>query len=86
MDGISLLGWHYKGNGWGESSKRSWCVLQLEEQRLEKESKMAADAWSGGLLDCLDDHFHVVCPVCVPPGRGDCFVYFCVLFRLLNVE
>ena len=29
----------------------------------------------GGLLDCLDALHHVVCPVCVPPGRGD---YLCV--------
>ena len=26
----------------------------------------------GGLLDCLAAQNHVVCPVCVPPGRGDC--------------
>ena len=25
----------------------------------------------GGLLDCLGAQHHVVCPVCVPPGRGD---------------
>ena len=43
------------------------------------------DAWSGGLLDCLDDQYHFVCPVCVPPGRGDYFVCFCALFRLPNV-
>ena len=43
------------------------------------------DAWSGGLLDCLDDHFHFVCLVCMPPGRGDYFVCFCPLFRLPNV-
>ena len=42
MDGISLLGWHYKDNGWGESSKRIRCVPQVEGQRLEEESKMAA--------------------------------------------
>ena len=23
------------------------------------------DAWSSELLDCLDDHFHVLCPVCI---------------------
>ena len=43
------------------------------------------DAWSGGLLDCLDAQHHVVCPVYVPPGRGDCFCVFCALFRLPNV-
>ena len=32
VDGISLLGWHYKDNGWGESSKRLRCVPQLERQ------------------------------------------------------
>ena len=42
VDSISLLGWHYKDNGWGESSKRIWCVPQVEGQRLEEESKMAA--------------------------------------------
>ena len=42
VDGISLLGWHYKDNGWGESSKRIRCVPQMEGQRLEEESKMAA--------------------------------------------
>ena len=34
------------------------------------------DAWSGGLLDCLNNHFHVVCPMHVPPRRGDSFVCF----------
>ena len=29
------------------------------------------DAWSGGLLDCLDDQYHFVCPMCVPPGCRD---------------
>ena len=43
------------------------------------------DAWFGGLLECLDDQYHFVCPVCMPPGRGDYFVCFCVLFRLPNV-
>ena len=42
VDGISLLGWHYKDNGWGESSKRNGCVSQVEGQRLKEESKMAA--------------------------------------------
>ena len=42
MDGISLLGWHYKDNGWGESSKRLWCVPQVEGQRLEEGNDMAA--------------------------------------------
>ena len=75
----------------------SW-LLQLDSlkrQRSQSSDRFAfsnselhtpSDAWFGGLLDCLDDHFHVVCPVCVPPGRGDCFVCFCVLFCLLNVE
>ena len=30
VDGISLLGWHYEDNGWGESSKRIRCVPQVE--------------------------------------------------------
>ena len=42
VDNISLLGWHYKDNGWGESSKRIRCVPQVERQRHEEESKMAA--------------------------------------------
>ena len=41
VDGISLLGWHYKDNGWGESSKRLRCVPHVEGQRLEEESEMA---------------------------------------------
>ena len=42
VDGISLLGWHYKDNGWGESSKRIRCVPQVEGQRHEEESEMVA--------------------------------------------
>ena len=42
VDGISLLGWHYKDDGWGESSKRVCCVPQVEGQRLEEENEMAA--------------------------------------------
>ena len=42
VDGISLLGWHYKDNGWGESGKRPRCVPQVEGERLEEESQMAA--------------------------------------------
>ena len=42
-------------------------------------------AWSGELLDCLDAQHHVVYLVCVPPGRGDCFVYFSALFCLLTL-
>ena len=42
VDDISLLGWHYKDNGWGESSKRVRCVPQVEGQRLEEESEMVA--------------------------------------------
>ena len=34
----------------------------------------------GGLLDCLDAQHHVVCPVCVPPGRGDCLCVFASVF------
>ena len=41
VDGTSLLGSHYKDNGWGESSKRVLCVLQVEGQRREDESEMA---------------------------------------------
>ena len=40
--GISLLGWHYKDNGWGESAKRPRCVPQVEGERFEEESQMAA--------------------------------------------
>ena len=35
-------GRHYKDNGWGESSKRIRCVPQVEGQRHEEESEMAA--------------------------------------------
>ena len=42
VDGISLLGWHYKDNGWEESSKRLQSVPQVEGQRFEEESEMAA--------------------------------------------
>ena len=42
VDGISLLGWHYKDNGWGEPSKRIRCVPQVEGQRHEEESEMPA--------------------------------------------
>ena len=34
----------------------------------------------GGFLDCLDAQHHVVCPVCVPPGRGDCLCVFVPCF------
>ena len=53
VDGISFLGWHYKDNAWGESSKRIRCVPQVEEQRLEEESEMAAPqafVTRGGIL------------------------------------
>ena len=33
VDGINLLGWHYKDNGWGELSKRLRCVPQVEETK-----------------------------------------------------
>ena len=42
VDDISFLGWHYKDNGWGESSKRSRCVPQVEGESLEEEIQMAA--------------------------------------------
>ena len=42
MDGISLLGWHYKDNGWGGSAKRPRCVPQVEGERLGEESQMEA--------------------------------------------
>ena len=42
VDGINLLGWHYKDNGWGESAKRPRCVPQVEGERVEEESQMAA--------------------------------------------
>ena len=42
VDGISLLGWHYKDNGRGESSKRIRCIPQVEGQRFEEESEMVA--------------------------------------------
>ena len=42
MDGISLLGWHYKDNGWEESPKKPRCVPKVEGERLEEESQMAA--------------------------------------------
>ena len=41
VDEISLLGRHYKDNGWGESPKRPRCVPQVEGERLEEESQMA---------------------------------------------
>ena len=34
----------------------------------------------GGLLDCLDAQHHVVCLVCMPPGRGDCLCVFALCF------
>ena len=34
----------------------------------------------GGLLDCLDAQHYVVCPVCVPPGCGDCLYVFVLCF------
>ena len=42
VDGISLLGWHYQDNDWGESAKRPRCVPQVEGERLEEESQIAA--------------------------------------------
>ena len=40
VDSISLLGWHYKDNDWGESSKRIRCVPWVQGQRHEEESEM----------------------------------------------
>ena len=40
----------------------------------------------GGLSDCLDAQHHVVYPVCVPPGRGDCLCVFVLCFPPSNVE
>ena len=42
VDDISLLGWHYKDNGWGESAKRPRWVPQVEGERIEEEIQMAA--------------------------------------------
>ena len=42
VDGISLLGWHYQDNDWGESAKRPRCVPQVEGERLQEESQLAA--------------------------------------------
>ena len=42
VDGISLLGWHYQHNDWGESAKRPRCVPQVEGERLEEGSQIAA--------------------------------------------
>ena len=42
VDGMSLLGWHYQHNDWGESAKRAWCVPQMEGERLEEGSQIAA--------------------------------------------
>ena len=41
VDDISLMGWHYKDNGCGESAKRPGCVPQVEGERFEEESQMA---------------------------------------------
>ena len=42
VDGISLMGWHYKDNACGESAKRPRCFPQVEGERREEESQMAA--------------------------------------------
>ena len=42
VDDISVLGWHYKDNGCGESAKRPWCVPRVEGEILEEKSQMAA--------------------------------------------
>ena len=41
VDGISLVGWHYQDNDWGESAKRPRCVPQVEGERLQEESQLA---------------------------------------------
>ena len=33
MDGISLMGWQYKDNGWGEIAKRPRCGAKRERDR-----------------------------------------------------
>ena len=43
------------------------------------------DAWSGGLLDYLDDQYHVVLSCVCAPWTWGFFVCFCALFRLPNV-
>ena len=42
VDGINLLGCHYKDNGWGELAKRPRCIPQVEGERLEEENQMVA--------------------------------------------
>ena len=42
VDDISFLGWPYKDNGWGELAKRPRCVPQVEGERFEEGSQMAA--------------------------------------------
>ena len=42
VDGISLLGWHYQHNDWGELAKRPQCVPQVEGERLEEGGQIAA--------------------------------------------
>ena len=61
VDGISLLGWHYKDNGWGESGKRPRCVPQVEGERVEEESQMAAQQGfiaTDGILKIIIVHMH----------------------------
>ena len=42
LNGISLLGWHYKDKGWGESEKRPRCTSQVEGERVEEGGQMVA--------------------------------------------
>ena len=42
VDAMSLLGWYYQHNDWGESAKRARCVPQMEGERLEEGSQIAA--------------------------------------------
>ena len=61
VDNISLMGWHYKDNGWGESTKRPRCVPEVEGERLEEEIQMAV--WQGfkkrgGVVKIIIVHMH----------------------------
>ena len=33
VDGISLMGWHYKDHGWGELAKRPRCGAEMKTDR-----------------------------------------------------
>ena len=58
-----FVGMAYKDNGWEESSKRVRCVPQVEGQRLEEESKMAAPqgfVTRGGILKTIVVQMQVI--------------------------